>query len=310
MTVITVIDVTSTNDGNLLRKIADRFEDFSPKHRALAKYLLEHYLDLAYVTITEFAQSAGVSETTIVRFVYLLGFRGFTDFMAALRAEIERSKATSSAAMCRYTLERGRYDFPRDALRAVFTLEMSVMEETLAKIPPDLFEKAVDAVSSASRLVLIGCGANRCLSQAAYFALNVLRPNVALVETFDLAAKGLVESMPKQAVCLVFSTPRYNRETQSVLECLEQCRYRPFIVGVTDSLLSPIAPHADLVLQVAEKFVLFTDANAAYMALIHALAFALYLKNPDYSKKRIEAYDTFVKEHNFFVRDYLDLIDF
>ncbi|MDR1471690.1 MAG: MurR/RpiR family transcriptional regulator [Synergistaceae bacterium] len=305
-----MIEVTNKNAENLLRRISDRYEVFSPKHRTLAKYVLENYLGLAYVTISEFARKAGVSETTIVRFACLLGYTGFADFMAALREEIEKSKA-ASYALSEYVLERGKYEFPRDAMRAIFTLEISVMEETLAKTPADLFERAVDAIYSASNLVIIGCGANRCLSQAAYFAFGVLRPNVNIVEHFGLTAKNLFESIPKNAACLVFSTPRYDKETQLILECFEQRgKHKPFVVGVTDSLLSPIAPHADLVLQVPEKFVLFMDTNAAYMALIHALAFALHLKNPDYSRKRIEAYDAFVKEHNFFVRDYLDLIDF
>ncbi|MDR1020669.1 MAG: MurR/RpiR family transcriptional regulator [Synergistaceae bacterium] len=293
----------------LFLRIGERFDEFSPKHRILAKYILDHYLDLAYVTVTQLASCAGVSETTVIRFVYSIGNGGFPDFMRDLREEIDHAKDTRTHGLDKHTFDRGAYNFPADAMRAIFTMEMSVMEETLTKIPVDLFEKAVDKINASSMLLIVGCNANKCHTQAAYFAFSVLRPNVRVVEQFDLSAQGLFESIPQNTVCLAFSTPRYPRETQLLLENMKDASQKIFTIGVTDSVSSAIAPYSDMILQIPEKFVMFIDSNAAYVALIHAMAFALYLKKTSYSRKRIEKYDIFVKKNNFYVRDYLDLID-
>lgn len=271
---------------------------------------MDHYLDLAYLKIAEFAQKAGVSETTVVRFVYSLGFDGFTDFMAALRSEIENAKMMSPISMGKYSLDNGKYEFPRDTMRAISTLEISVIEDMLTKISEELFRQAVDAIGSASQLIIAGCNANKCFAHAAFFAFDILRPNVRIIESLDLSTNDLIRSIPPKTTCLVFSTPRYPKETQAILECMKNSKNKPFVISVTDSYLSPAAPYSDIVLQIPEKFVMFIDSNAAFMTLIHAMAFALYLKNPEYSKKRVDEYDDYVKKHSFYVLDDIELIQF
>lgn len=298
------------NEKNLLQRIGERFDTFSPKQRILAKYILENYLEMAYATVADFAHRARVSETTVVRFVYSLEFESFSDFMGELREEIENAKSNRNASLDKYSFDKGNYIFPEDTMRAIFSLEISVMEETLLRNPIELFAKAVDKLYASSMILIVGCEANKCHSQATYFALDVLRPNVKVIEKFNLTTKGFIESIPKNTVCIVISTPRYPCETQSILAELRDCAHTPFVIGITDSILSPIVPYSDLVFQVPEKFATFIDTNAAYMSLIHAIAFGLYLKNPNLAKKRVEKYDLFVKRHNFYVRDYLDLIDF
>jgi DNA-binding MurR/RpiR family transcriptional regulator len=84
----------------------------------------------------------------------------------------------------------------------------------------------------------------------------------------------------------------------------------PFLIGVTDTVLSPIAPFCDILFEVPEKFVTYLDTSAAYMALIHALSFGVYLKDPELSKSRVEKYDRFVKQSGYFTQNHLKLIEF
>jgi DNA-binding MurR/RpiR family transcriptional regulator len=87
-------------------------------------------------------------------------------------------------------------------------------------------------------------------------------------------------------------------------------KHDPFLIGLTDSVLSPIAPYCNILFQIPEKFATFIDTNAAYMALIHALAFGVYLKDPEYSKRRMEEYDSFVKKSSYYEQDHCQLIKF
>ena len=299
-----------TENKGLLYIIGKHVDSFSLKQRTIAKYVIDNYLDLAYLTISQFAQKVGVSDATVVRFVYSLGFTGFADFMAALRSEIENTKTNSLGSMSKHSWESEKYKFPRDVMHAIFSLEISIMEELLIKMPNEIFHKAVDEIESASQLLIVGCGASKCHTQEASFAFNVLKANVRIIENLDLSTRNLVESIPPKTTCIVFSVPRYPRETQAILECMKDGKNKPFIIGVTDSLLSPVVPYSNLVLQVPQKFVIFVNTNAAYMALIHAMAFALYLRNIEYSKKRIEEYDAYVKKNKFYVWEHLDLIKF
>lgn len=297
-----------TRQRNFLQRIGEAQAVFSPKQRVLADYMVHHYLSLAYVTVSELAQRAGVSGTTVVRFVYSLGYDGFADFMDALREEIDRTQREKDPGMSRYTFDRNDYAFPRDAFRAIFTLEIKIMEDTLAAIDEKDFERAVEAILRAPDLVIAAWGSNKAHSQAAAFAFEVLHPRVHKIEELGLSEAALLRSLPKEAAALVFSSPRYPTATQEILKVLKERGV--YVIGFSDSVLSPILPFCDVLFQVPEEYVTFIDTNAAYMAFIHALAFGLYLKDVDRAKQRIEAYNTFSRRQGFYLHGFQDLIDF
>jgi DNA-binding MurR/RpiR family transcriptional regulator len=182
------------------------------------------------------------------------------------------------------------------------------MEETLARIDQERFQQAVDAVYSAPMLLVIACGTSRAYSQAAGFAFEVLRPNVHRIESLDLTEGAVINSIPSGAAGLVFSAPRYPVATQKILDIVKAREV--FLIGMTDGVLSPIAPYCDILFEVPEKYVTFIDNNGAFMAMIHALAFGVYLKNPEYSKERMKEYNDFVRKSGYYVQQHCDLIEF
>jgi len=295
------------NNLSLLQRIGKFSGSLTPKQIVLAQYIEKNFMSLAYVTMTELAHLANVSETTVVRFIYQLGYSGFPEFKSALRLAIEQS-LQPPAGMNRYNLEPQKYNFPQDSCKAIFNLEMSVMEETLSKIDIAEHQRAVDLIYEAPMVLVVACGANTCCSQALGFALQVIHPNVHIVEHLGLSEGSLIRSAPEGTVCIAFTTPRYPVETQNILEILREKNVK--IIGASDSMLSPIVPLSDIFFQVPEKYVTFVDTNAAFMALIHSIIFALHLKDKRKVKQRIDAYNEFTKRQNFYIKDFLELVDF
>ena len=296
----------NTTDYNLLERIGDCGGKLSPKQLVLAKYIEKHYKDLAYTTMTELARAANVSETTVVRFVAYLGYSGFPGFMSALRQVIESASVTGSS-MSSFKIEHGKYKFPRDICSAVFALEMQVMQDTLAKIDTTKHQQAVDMLYAAPEVFVVGCGANKCCAQAMGFALEVIRKNVRIIENLDLNESSLINSAAKKAVAIVFITQRYPTAALKVTKMLKSKGIR--IIGITDSVLSPIVPYCDLFFLAPEKYLSFIDTNAAYMALIHSLVYAMHFKDKPQSQNNITDYNDFVRTYDFYVNSGADLID-
>ena len=257
--------------------------------------------------MTKLANLAGVSETTVVRLIYALGFTGFPEFKDALRMTIEQT-SQSTIGMNRFETGTNNYKFPEDTCKAIFDLEIKVMEETLAGLSLSEHEKAVDLLFHAPMVLIVGCGANSCCSQALGFALEVILKNVHIIEGLDLSEGALLRGIPKGTVCVAFSTPRYPRVTQEILEILKDKKTK--IIGCSDSMLSPIVPFCDIFFQIPEKYVTYIDTNAAYMALIHSIVFALHFKDRAKIKKQIDSYNNSVKKQNYYVKDFLDLVEF
>lgn len=295
------------NKLSLLQRIGENSDKFPPKQRKLAQYIEKNYASLTYTTMTELARLADVSETTVVRFVYQLGYSGFSEFMSALRTAVEQAP-TKASTINPYNLESKEYQFPRDTVKAIFNLEMQVIDETLSLINLKEHQKAVDMIYSAPAVVVLACGADSCASQALGFSLQAIRPNVYVIEKLGLPEGALIRSIPEGSVCVAFTTPRYPVETQDALEELKTRKVR--VIGVSDSVLSPIVPYCEVFFQIPVKYVTFINTNAAFMALIHSFVFGLQLKDKKSAKQGVDAYNKFTKKQNFYVKDFLDLVDF
>ncbi len=291
----------------LLQKIGKYSDSLTPKQIRLAKYIEQNYPSLAYITMTKLAHLADVSETTVVRLIYALGYSGFPEFKDALRSAIEQVTPVNSE-MSRYELGKQKYKFPQDACKAIFDLEIQITQETFANIDMEEHQRAVELIYSAPMVIVLGCGANSCCSQALGFALQVLLKNVQIIEDLGLEEGALLRDVPEGTVCIAFSTPRYPRVTQEILEILKNKNAR--IIGCSDSMLSPVVPFCDIFFQVPEKYVTFIDTNAAFMALIHSIVFALHFKDKAKFKKRIESYNEFTRKQKFYVKDFLELVEF
>ena len=83
---------------DLLGELKQRYNQFSKSQRRIADYILEHYSKAAYLTAARLGQQAQVSESTVVRFAFELGFDGYPALQAALQ-ETVRSKLTSLQRM-------------------------------------------------------------------------------------------------------------------------------------------------------------------------------------------------------------------
>lgn len=181
---------------NLLQRIGKYSDSLTPKQIRLAKFIEQNYPSLAYITMTKLAHLADVSETTVVRLIYALGYSGFPEFKDALRATIEQTTPVINE-MSRYELGKKKYKFPQDACKAIFDLEMQITQETFANIDMEEHQRAVDLLYSAPTVIVLGCGANSCCSQALGFALQVILKNVHIVEDLGLEEGALLRDILK-----------------------------------------------------------------------------------------------------------------
>lgn len=292
---------------SLMQRIAVKNDTLTRKQSILAKYIVSNYQRLAYSTLTDIAHESKVSETTILRFVTSLGYNGFPSFMVALRNEIDKN-AVPKHSMDMFDLKQKNYQFPEDICRAIFTLEIEVIKDTLSKIDMRKHSQAVDLLHQAHSVFILGCGANVCCSQAMAYALQIMRPNVKTIKKADLAEGNIIQDIPKNSACIVFSTPRYPKNTQFILEKIK-AQGNSKIIGFSDSILSPITPLCDLFFEIPVKYITFIDSNAAFMAMIHSFLFALLLKDKKNINKRITAYDNYSKECQYYISDSLNLIE-
>ncbi|MFA0889090.1 MAG: MurR/RpiR family transcriptional regulator [Synergistales bacterium] len=287
--------------SSLLDLIKEKGSHLPPKQYELAKFLINNYSSLQYANTVELARMASVSEATIIRLAYSLGFKGFPELQQAIRDLV---KENSSISLNRYAL-RSFEELKDCAFATTFELEKRILEEAYASIDKESFESAVEMICKAPCVLVVGTSFNESLAHYAGNYLHVLKENVRIIT--DLGAKEyqVLQEIPRGTVGLVYSFPRYPRKTQSVVEFLKKKKVP--MIGITDNVLSPIASRVEKLFLVPQQFITFIDPYAAVMALTHSLLLGVFMNDPEKSRRRVRDYDRFLQSENVHLRDSVDI---
>ncbi|MBN1333199.1 MAG: MurR/RpiR family transcriptional regulator [Synergistales bacterium] len=283
---------------SILDRIREEAPSLSPKQRALAKYIVENYRDIAFLSSTNLAMKASVSEATVTRLAYALGYPGYSELQSAIQELLYQG----ISSMQKYPLESNHSVFSK-----VINMEQTVMEEMLNGIIEEDFNEAVEQLYKARDIVVIGTQFNRVVAEYASLYLNVFKENVHKVLSYDPETFNSLESISSNAVALVFSFPRYPRATQEIVQYLNEKNVK--IIGITDSVLSPIASFSSLLFLVPQKFMSFIDPYGAVMALIHSLMIGVFLKDKEQSRAKLKKYDHFLMQQDSYVLEKIELAD-
>jgi DNA-binding MurR/RpiR family transcriptional regulator len=215
------------------------FDGMTPAERQLSMHLLSHYPVAGLGSITALAKRAKVSTPTVVRLVHKLGFSGYPEFQACLRAEVDEMLASPIAKHDRWA---GRAP-DTHVLNRFAEAVAANLQATLGQIDHAAFDAAAALLADPARHVWLR-GGRITHALAAYLAaqLKVVRGGVTLLE--DSAASwppALLDIRPGD-VLLVFDIRRYE---SSVLQTVEiAAEQGAEVVLVTDQWVSPAARHA------------------------------------------------------------------
>jgi DNA-binding MurR/RpiR family transcriptional regulator len=241
----------------------------------IARYILEHYDKAAFMTASRLGVTVGVSESTVVRFATELGYDGYPHLQRALQ-EMIRNKLTSVQRMEVSSDRLGG----RDVLRTVLHADTDMIRQTLDEIDRDAFQGAVDALTGAHRIYILGVRSSSALANFLGFYFNLLFDNVTLVHTNSVSEifEQVLRIGPGD-VLFGISFPRYSKRTLSAMQYARDRGAK--VIALTDSQLSPLARVADHLLLARSDMASFVDSLVAPLSVINALIVAVGMSRRD-----------------------------
>ncbi len=262
--------------------IREKMPTFSKGQRHIANAILQDYDKTAYMTAAKLGETANVSESTVVRFANELGFRGYPEFQFALQ-ELVRTKLTPNQ---RIEVSSARIG-SGDLLTKVMTAEIDRIKYTLETLDRTAFNNAVDAISSAKRIYIIGVRSSSTLANFLHFNLSMICDNVRLIQpTSSSEMFEQILDIDKGDVMIAISFPRYSTKIAKAVKYAKASGAE--LIAITDSRLSPIAEGADYFLAAQTDMVSFVDSLIAPLTLINALLAAVAGKKPEEVKQRFD----------------------
>lgn len=265
----------------------------SAKQSILARYITDNLQDVAFMNSTQICKQVSVSEATLTRFVYTLGYENFAEFIDELRKEFMNT-TLSDPPVKEQPTESGE-----TAFQQVFDVEIELMKQTRDQVDPATFDSCVDLLYNSREVLLVGGPTHTFLAQYLYNYLYLFRDRVRIVSNLDMSLLGTVQNISSDSAALIFSYPRYPQETQRIIKLLKGNGVK--LIGMTDCPLSPIVPFMDYNLYTPLKFLLLTDPLASAMAMIHSLLIGIFKSNPDHIRERLSHYEDSVVTADMFV---------
>ncbi|HVC07212.1 MAG TPA: MurR/RpiR family transcriptional regulator [Solirubrobacterales bacterium] len=269
---------------SLSEYIQERFDEFSRSQKDVARYIVDHLDEAAFLTAEELARRASTSSSTVVRFSQALGFEGYPELQQAAIEEYRGSIAGGTGGGAGAAL----FSFDHSELEGSLGADYANLEETARNLTREQVDASVSALANASRVVIVG------VDQMAFFA-SYLRHTLSLLDIrAEIVASTGGESLQRlgrideETLVIVLSAGRAHPLLLRAMKLALHRRART--LAISDASMSEVGEHAEMTLYFSSNSPSFARSNTALMALVQALAHGLYARDEAAHKDRIRAY--------------------
>jgi len=261
------------NFESLREMILLRRQSLPKRIAQVAAYALDNPDEIAFGTAASIATAAGVQASTLIRFAQHLGYQGFTDLQ-----EVFRSRLRDRVLNYDERLERMRdHGIPTSKSGLVLDGFLETSERSIAKfrekVDHETIDRAVSILAAADTIYLIGLRRSFPITSYMSYAMGKLGVRNILVD--GVAGMGAEQASfisAKDAALSVSFTP-YASETVALTASAKSRGAK--IVTVTDSVFSPIAAPADVLIEVSEANFEGFRSMATTMAIAMTLSVAV-----------------------------------
>ncbi len=279
--------------------VADRlqstFDALTRAERQLADSILENYPVSGLGTITTVAQAAGVSTPTVARMVQKLGYKGFAEFQAALRHELE---AKITGPIAKY--DTWAADAPEGHILNRFAEAVtSNIRQTLAQVDTESFDQSCAMLADPARAIyVVGGRITRSLADYFFLHMQVIRPNVTHIQSISNAWPHYLLDLNEGDIVVVFDIRRYENSTLKLAEMAREKGAR--IILFTDQWRSPVAKYADHSFSSRIIVPSAWDSLVAPMLLLETMIAGVQEQSWDETRPRMEALEEMFDRTRFF----------
>ena len=274
--------------------IKNEYDNFSKGHKKIADFIMKNYDKCAFMTASKMGEEANVSESTVVRFSYALGYDDYPQLQKDLQ-EVIKNQLT--------IMQRAKMSFDNideyKIFENVLKNDTHNIKQTLGRIDPNSFRKLVnDIVDCKGNIYIVGLRTSTSLSEYLAYYLELMLDNIKLIRYSYTDVFEQIVDVKKNDLVIGISFPRYTSRTFDILNYAK--RQGVNIVAITDSKQSPIGEIADNVIIAVNNMTSIVDSLVAPLSVINALIVAVGSKKKEEVKNKFEHYEKLWKMQSIF----------
>ena len=182
----------------------------------------------------------------------------------------------------RYIHVNTHIDLPRNSIIQPKQTELLLsyiekIRRTLEEVDQASFERAIERITSAKRIYILGVRSSSSLASFLNFNFQMIFDNVKFIQTTSGSEMfEQIMQIGEGDVMIAISFPRYSKR---IINAVEYARSKKAnVVALTDSKVAPIAAHADELLIAQSDMISFVDSLVAPLSIINAIVMAVSRK--------------------------------
>ena len=223
---------------NSLTRIRSRYPTLATSEARVADWVLQHPEKVMHLSMAQIAQACGVSDTTVLRFCRNTGFQGFTDLKLSIAQDL-----TSPTQVIHDDIAEG--DTPIMIAHKVFMSNVQALYDTLEVLDEDTLVQAIELLSNAKQILIIGVGTSEPIAKNAYnmfmrLGLNCRTQSDSYLQLMEVAL------LTQGDVLLAIS--QSGSSIDPILTLKQAKQNGVSTICITGNMQSPFTQHADVIL--------------------------------------------------------------
>jgi len=257
---------------SILLKISAHYPSMNGAERKVADALLKDPAGARFLSITQLATLAGVSQTTVNRFCRSLDFHGFIDFKRLLIEDLAARRNEEPDVHGDVKDD----DTAEALMLKVLSVNIEAIQDTMSHVDAVVFARIVSVLAGARTIGIFGVGSSSPVAMDLSYRL--LRSGLRCSYAFDSHMQAIQASLlGPEDVALAIS---HSGESQDTLDCLDLAATAgAATVGITSFSQSTLARLCGLCLMTSTKKNFWLSeaipSRIAQLALCDALCVAV-----------------------------------
>ena len=141
--------------------VTDNYDNLRKSEQKVADYVLKNAQEVIHFSVSQLAESAHVSDPTVIRFCRALGFKGFQDF------KIHLAQNVISAVRSIHESMSEKEEVP-ELVRKVFDANREAITSTLGTLDFAVIQQTIDKLRYAQKVIFYGLGGSAVVAMDAY----------------------------------------------------------------------------------------------------------------------------------------------
>lgn len=149
-----------------LTSIKQKYDSLTPVEKRIADYIQRESHNVISMSVSDFAENAGVVKSAIIRCCKTLGYEGYSEMKLSLAMELSKNKQLGFVPYI------DKNDSVESILEKVFSANVKTLHDTAEEIDIETLDKIVSSIEKANVIYIYGIGTSAVIASDFQYRLT------------------------------------------------------------------------------------------------------------------------------------------